>query len=291
MSVALDITGLSAGYGGRPVLQGVSLRIRPGEAHCLLGANGAGKSTLIRAILGRVRPAAGTVKVDRIGLVPQDVALYEPLTVDENLTAFAAIAGVPRAGIRARVDEVATQTGLDPRMATQVRRLSGGWRRRVNIAAALLHRPALLILDEPTVGVDAEARVALHALLRTLVTDGLALLITTHDIAEAEALCDHAILLSEGRVALSGRIEELIAARFGSAQALTLRSTADPLALRARGFDLGSGRPVKLVADEAAGLAEVRALREEGLPVEGIELERPGLDRLRHATLQPAEAA
>lgn len=289
MSAPLEISGLTAGYGGTPVLRDVSIRIGAGEAHCLLGANGAGKSTLIRAILGRVRPFAGQVAVGGFGLVPQDIALYDLLTVRENLASFGAIAGVPRRERRPRVEEIAAATGLTGRLTQRVGTLSGGWRRRVNIAAALLHRPALLILDEPTVGVDAEARAELHALLRGLVERGLGLLITTHDMAEAEALCDHVILLAGGRVRAAGRIDGLVADRFGSSQALTLRSGADGAALSSRGFDLSSGRPVKLVADEAEGLAEVARLRAAGLSVDGIELERPGLAWLRHASL--AEAA
>jgi len=283
----LGLRDLEVRYGARRVLSDVSLRLRGGEAHCLLGANGAGKTTLIRTILGRVKPVSGQVRLGPggVGLVPQDIALFPRLTVAENLSVFARLSGLRRGQIRARVAEVAEHAGIAPRQKDLVEDLSGGWKRRVNIAAALLGRPGLLILDEATVGVDAAARAGLHDLIRSLCADGMGVLMTTHDLGEAEAICTHVQVLSQGCLVLSGRIDDLLAAEFRGQLLLILalapRSTfRQREALAGLGFHTDGMTAIGLVDDEAHGMSLVAHLRRTGTDFDSVRLEQPGLSAL-----------
>lgn len=290
-NVVLQMSDVRTRYGDREVLRGVSLTIHSGEAHCLLGENGAGKTTLIRTILGRVRPDHGGVTVcGGIGLVPQDIALFPRLTARENLATFARLAGLPAAVIPSRVRDLCGKVGLSDRMDARVDTLSGGWRRRVNIAAAILHCPALLILDEPTVGVDGAARDGLHALVRHLTRQGMGVLMTTHDMAEAEAVCTHVAILTGGRLVVSGPIQATLRARFADRLKLSLAlcpgtATQD---LAAMGFEITAGSPTTLVADDADAMSVVSRVRAAGIGLEGFTVARPGLGRLYRTVLADA---
>ena len=284
----LRIAGLDVAYGATPVLRGVDLVIRPGEAHCLLGRNGAGKTTLIRAILGRVKPRAGTVSCGSVALVPQDIALFPKLTVRENLAAFARLAGLPRGRVGARVAETMDRAGVAARRDALVETLSSGWQRRVNIAAAILDTPNLLILDEPTVGVDARARAGLHALIGSLRAAGMGILVTTHDLAEAAALCDHVVLLDGGRVAHAGPVAEMMLRTFDAGLRLRIALTDPGDAARASalaGLAVEGGGVAGMVADTAQGLRIVERLAGAGIATRAVSLERPGLaDLYGHLT-------
>ncbi|HQS08109.1 MAG TPA: ABC transporter ATP-binding protein [Xanthobacteraceae bacterium] len=235
----LEMAHVSASYGTRAVLHDASLAVSAGEITVLLGPNGAGKTTLIRAVCGRLRPDHGTVRVKghaahlsearrRIGLVPQELALYPSLTVRENLDIFARLAGMPRAEIAGRVGAVMEAAGVAARANERIDRLSGGWKRRANIAAALVGEPALLVLDEPTVGVDRAALAGFADLLRALAAGGLAVLIVTHDLEQAAAVADRVAILVNGHVALEGPMHELVARRFGGARRVELRWSHPP---------------------------------------------------------------
>ena len=217
----------------RVVLSGATLRVARGSIVGLLGPNGAGKTSLLRAVAGRLRLDSGEVQIagtpgltarqqGRLGLVPQDIALFAHLTVRENLTALGRLAGVPRASLRARVDEGLVWAGLDARADALVHTLSGGMRRRVNLVAGTLHRPALLLLDEPTVGVDVDARARLHDLVRSLRQQGMGVLLATHDADEAHALCDEAAVMAGGSVVVQAPIAQLVAEAFGGATEVSL---------------------------------------------------------------------
>ncbi len=277
------------------MLTGVSLTVRPREVHCLLGANGAGKTTLIRTVLGRVRPRSGRIEraPGGIGLVPQDIALFPRLTARENLAVFGRLAGLRRAVLAERVGEAARATGIEARLDQRVATLSGGWKRRVNIAAAILHRPGLLILDEPLAGVDPAARARLHEVIGALAAGGMGILMTTHDIAEAQAACGHAAILAGGRIVRAGPIARLLEERFGGRLALILAPAAPVGAvararLSALGFGPPDGAPTALVADDHAGLALVAEARAAGIALAGFAIERPGLARLYDLVSQEA---
>lgn len=187
----------------------------------LVGPNGAGKTSLLRAISGRLGLDAGTIAVEgrslndarrrgRLGVVPQEIALYPHLTIRENLSVLGRLAGVPAAMLTARVTSALQWAGLADRANALVPTLSGGMRRRVNLVASTLHDPALLLLDEPTVGVDVDARVPLHELLLALRGRGVGLVIATHDLDEASHLCDEVAVMNGGRVIACDAIDVLV---------------------------------------------------------------------------------
>lgn len=232
-AIALRVDDVVVQYRDRQVLRGLSLHMAPGEIFGLLGSNGAGKTTLIRSICGRVQPRAGSISImghsnrhrdtlRLIGLVPQDIGLYMHLTVQENLEVFARLSGVARRDVREAVAWAMQVAHLEERRHERIDILSGGWKRRVNIAAAILHRPALLILDEPTVGVDIDARDELHEVIRDLSHGGMAVLLATHDMDQAEAMCGRVGFLRQGLLEPVGRPDLLIQERFGERRTLTI---------------------------------------------------------------------
>lgn len=259
-------------YGDRVALDTVSLSIGAGEIVVLLGPNGAGKSTLVSAIAGRLPLSAGSVRIAgsdprhdgqarrASGIVPQNIALFEKLTARENLEAFGCLMGLGRRASRERAGSILAQVGLSDRAGDHVAELSGGMRRRVNIAVALMHAPRLLILDEPTVGVDVEARGELAALLRQLREAGLAILLTTHDLGEAELLADRIAIMTAGRLVACGSRQQVIRAVFGHRREVTLglavgatEATRAALArtLANGGFRSRDGRSWSAMLDEA----------------------------------------
>ncbi len=209
----LSVTGLTKSYGGRRAVNGVSFAVAQGETLGLIGPNGAGKSTIVAMICGLLRPDAGEVRVDgacvgpgdsaakrRIGLVPQDLALYEELSARENLRLFGALYGLAGARLRLRCEEALALVNLSDRAGDKPAAFSGGMKRRLNIAAALLHDPQLLILDEPTVGVDPQSRNAIFDSLETLKGQGRSLVYTSHYMEEVERLADRIVVVDHGRV-------------------------------------------------------------------------------------------
>ena len=220
----LEVVGLRKSYGTRAAVTDVSLCVRPGEVLGLLGPNGAGKSTTIGMISGLTVPDAGTVALEgaalavdpdgfrrRIGLVPQDLALFEDLTALANLELFGALYGIPRPRLRERAAEVLAVVGLRDRGRDKPSTFSGGMKRRLNIACALVHDPDVLLLDEPTAGVDPQSRNAIFDNLESLKRQGKALVYTTHYMEEAERLADRIVIIDHGRVVASGTLAELTA--------------------------------------------------------------------------------
>jgi ABC-2 type transport system ATP-binding protein len=226
--------------GAREVLQGLNLCLNQGEIFALLGRNGTGKTTLMRLLTGQLRPTSGDVRVcggdpvreaeprRMMSLVPQDIALYPRLTVRENLEVMAGMAGLRRAEVSGRVDEAMALTHVEGRQNDLIEHLSGGYRRRANIAAALLTRPRLLLLDEPTIGVDVDARLSLHRTLRRLRDDGIAILLTTHDLDEARALADRIGILASGRLAEEGPVGDILQRMFGERREVVVTLSREP---------------------------------------------------------------
>jgi ABC-2 type transport system ATP-binding protein len=222
-----------AGYGGRGVLHGFSLTVPAGSIHALMGANGAGKSTVTRVACGLLRPSAGRVEVSggvrrRIGLAPQETALFPALTPRENVTAVARLHGVARTERAAEATRVLELTDCLPRGDEPVRTLSGGWRRRANLAAALVGRPPLLIVDEPTEGVDAATRSVLAGALTAAAVDGAGCLLISHDAAFVALTADRIGVLVEGRLAVEGAPEVILNETFGQARLLSVRLPRPP---------------------------------------------------------------
>ncbi len=210
-------------FGDFVAVDGVSLTIDPGETFGLLGPNGAGKTTTISMIAGLLQADAGSVRVageeivtdsvrgrSAIGLVPQDLAIYPDLSATENLKFFGRLYGMAGDELDSRVSEVLELIGLSERKGDLTKEFSGGMKRRLNIGIGLLHRPRLLILDEPTVGVDPQSRNAILESVEILSREGMAVLFTTHYMEEAERLCDRVAIIDEGRIQAEGTRRELV---------------------------------------------------------------------------------
>ncbi|NGP51947.1 ABC transporter ATP-binding protein [Thioalkalivibrio sp. XN8] len=224
MDTVLEIDGLARRYGDQDALRGVSLALGAGECLGLLGPNGAGKTTLVRIIAGRVRPDAGRVRLlgrslqpggsagrEALGVVPQEIALYPLLTAVENLEVFGALQGVHGGELARRVDWALAFSGLEARRDDRVGTFSGGMQRRLNIACSVLHRPRVLLLDEPTVGVDPQSRERIWHMLDELRATGTSIVLTTHQLDEAENQCDRIVIIDHGRVIAAGTLAELVA--------------------------------------------------------------------------------
>jgi ABC-2 type transport system ATP-binding protein len=220
----VEASGLHKRFGDIHAVNDVSLHIAPGETYGLLGPNGAGKTTTISILAGLLEPDAGTVTVAgtrirprstagkaAIGLVPQDLAIYPDLTGEENLRFFAALYGLSKREAGARADEVLEVIGLTDRRKDRTSKYSGGMRRRLNIGIGLLHKPQLLVLDEPTVGVDPQSRNAILESVEALSGEGMAVLYTTHYMEEAERLCDRIGIIDSGKVIAEGTTRQLVA--------------------------------------------------------------------------------
>jgi ABC-2 type transport system ATP-binding protein len=218
----LEVSTLHKRYGDLVAVEEVSFVARPGEMIGLLGPNGAGKTTTVSMIAGLLAPDRGEVRIEgevvrsetdpvkrRMGLVPQDLALHDELSARDNLILFGSFYSLKGAGMRKAMDEALGITGLFDRAGDRVATFSGGMKRRLNLAAALLHAPSILLLDEPTVGVDPQSRNAIFANLEELKRHGKTLVYTTHYMEEAERLCDRIIIIDHGKVIASGALEEV----------------------------------------------------------------------------------
>jgi len=218
----LEVDALKKSYGNLVAVNGVSFQAGVGEIVGLLGPNGAGKTTTVSMIAGLLRPDSGSVRIEgrplsgdtdpnkrRIGLVPQDVALFDELTAQANLELFAALYDLDGTDAKRAIGEALDLVGLADRAQERVRNYSGGMKRRLNLAAALLHDPQILLLDEPTVGVDPQSRNAIFDNLEVLKQRGQTLVYTTHYMEEAERLCDRVIIIDHGEVVANDTLQGL----------------------------------------------------------------------------------
>jgi ABC-2 type transport system ATP-binding protein len=220
---AIQVQDLHKNYGDVYAVQGVSFEVRAAEIFSLLGPNGAGKSTIISMLACLLEPTQGDARVmghsirrepmavkTAIGVVPQEIALYEDLSARENLTFWAKMYGQRGAALKQRVSEVLELIGLTERQGGRVAKFSGGMKRRLNIGIALLHRPQVLIMDEPTVGIDPQSRRNILDSVQELNRAGMTVLYTTHYMEEAQELSDHVAIMDQGKVIAHGTQEELV---------------------------------------------------------------------------------
>jgi len=290
----LTVSGARKRYGSVQALDGASFELRAGELLALLGPNGAGKTTLIRAISGRVRLDGGEIRVfDQpvaagrtprvLGIVPQELAVYSLLTARENLEGFGRLHGLAGAELSKQVDWALERTGLADRAKEPVKQFSGGMRRRLNIACGILHHPRIVLLDEPTVGVDPQSRDRIYVTLAELAAEGVSLLLTTHHLEEAEARCSRTVIIDHGRVIASGTLPELVDQTVGRHRLVTLRLNA-PLAteqisrLRVE-IDPADARQVRArMTDVATDLPHLLdGIRAAGGAVDDVEVRGPSL--------------
>jgi ABC-2 type transport system ATP-binding protein len=287
----LVVTGARKQFGDVAALDGATLSLRPGELLALLGPNGAGKTTLIRAISGRVQLDAGDIRLfDRplrgrrtppeLGIVPQELAIYPSLTARENLDAFARLQGLAGADVDAQVKWALKVTALDDRATEPVKSFSGGMKRRLNIACGVIHRPRVVLLDEPTVGVDPQSRERIYDMLGELTRAGVSLLLTTHHLEEAEARCSRTVIIDHGKVIAAGTLSELVDRTVGRHRIVTLRVDA-PLPGALAGVDTAADDPrllrarVTNVARELPAL--LTAVAAQGREVEDVDVRGPSL--------------
>ena len=297
----LDVDDLSVAYGSTTVLHSVEFSAEPGHVMGVIGPNGAGKSTLVKTLCGHVRPRAGSVRVagqrirprrerrHLIGLVPQEIGLYAHLSGRENLQVMARLSGVPRGEVEARVEAALDVVDMGARADRRAAHMSGGMQRRINVATAILRDPPLVIFDEPTAGVDHPARDTIHRLTRELAARGHTILIVTHELEEAEALCDRVLVLERGEVRYCAAPATLLASHFGEAREVVVQFRDRPDAFtRATMGPFGfepDGLPTRFVARTRAGQtgfvsAFVAALREPDAILREVTVRRPGLASL-----------
>jgi ABC-2 type transport system ATP-binding protein len=225
MASVLSLDALTLCYGGFVAVDSLCLRVERGEIYGLLGPNGCGKSTSLAAIVGTIAPVRGEIRVAGrracedslayrrfIGLVPQELALFDELTAEQNVSFFGRLYGLAGQVLKRRVADVLDFVCLSEHARRCVRIFSGGMQRRLNLACALVHEPPLLLLDEPTVGLDIQSRDAIFASLRQLCGQGTAIVFTTHHLEEAELLCDRIGIMDHGRLIAEGTLDQLCAA-------------------------------------------------------------------------------
>jgi ABC-2 type transport system ATP-binding protein len=295
----LDVDGLTKYFGDLLAVDDVSFTINEGETYGLLGPNGAGKTTTISMVAGLLQRDAGDAHVDGeemntttvktkalIGLVPQDLAIYPDLTGRENLVFFGRLYGLGGDDLNSRVDDVLDVIGLTDRAGDRAKEYSGGMQRRLNIGIGLLHRPRLLILDEPTVGVDPQSRNAILESVERLAAEGMAVLYTTHYMEEAERLCDRVGIIDEGRIQAEGTRRELVSLVGGqdrirltaigsldrASAAISDLDSVQAASVHDGGIDIG-------VTDGSAALpAILAAAADRGAHVTSVDLSEPDLE-------------
>jgi len=287
------VTGLAKRFGSLTALEGVSLRLESGQCLGLLGPNGAGKSTLIRAIVGRVLPDSGQVRIfgaeastaaarQALGWIPQELAIYPRLTCRENLVSFGKYQGLSGARLSEQVAWCLQWAALEERAGDPAGKLSGGMKRRLNMAAGIIHKPRLVLMDEPTVGVDPQSRNRIFEMIEALRAGGMSILYTTHYMEEAERLCDRIAIIDHGRIIAEGTSEELVRNAFGTRSEVTARFSGNPEEIAAwvkqRGGSMSEGtaqftftRPA-----EIAPLLDEASTR--GIGIEDVSLRRPNLE-------------
>ena len=292
-SIPLEVVSLTKRFGQVKAVDGISLELRSGECLGLLGPNGAGKSTLIRSIVGRVIPNTGSVSVfgfpantsearSALGWVPQELALYPRLTCRENLAAFGRYHGLSGGKLAESVAWCLDWAALGDRADELAKNLSGGMKRRLNMAAGIIHRPRVVLMDEPTVGVDPQSRNRIFEMIEALRSEGAAMIYTTHYMEEAERLCDRVAIIDYGRIIAEGAYEELVHGAFASRSQVLAHFAGPPEVIEAW-VEKHAGRLLDGVAEFTiedstliASLLDDAA--RSGLKLLDVTLRRPNLE-------------
>jgi ABC-2 type transport system ATP-binding protein len=292
-SPPIEVVDARKRFGPVDALAGASFHVKRGELVGLLGPNGAGKTTMIRAIAGRVALDAGEIRIfgrvvgprdqrPEIGVVPQELAVYPLLTARENLEVFAKLYGVDDAAIKDRVDWALEWSDLKDRTRERVKGFSGGMKRRLNIAIGLLHGPKVVLLDEPTVGVDPQSRERIYEMLAGLLKSGVAVVLTTHHLEEAERRCERIVIIDHGKIVAAGTLGELLSRARAGGRTLTMVLDAEwPASVPVPGeYALSEDR--RKVATDVHDIgtdvaSRIDGLRQHGVKVQDLSLEGASL--------------
>jgi ABC-2 type transport system ATP-binding protein len=285
----MQLRGLGKDYGARTAVKALDLDVARGEILGLLGPNGAGKTTTISMACGVVTPTRGTVTIGgqplargakrKLGLVPQDLALFDELTARENLEYFGALYGLRGAALAKRVAWSLDVVGLADRARDVVKTYSGGMKRRLNIAAGLVHEPELLVLDEPTVGVDPQSRNHIFETVRALHSGGMTVIYTSHYMEEVEALCERVAIMDHGEICALGTVGELVAKHAGKGVELELAGDIDAAERAAREHgDVERAGSVLRVVPRAGLAAVIAAVEGTGAKIARVESRQANLE-------------
>ena len=296
---AIEVTDLYKSFDDLQAVQDVSFQVPAGEVLGLLGPNGAGKSTIISMLSGLLNPTGGDASImghsvtrepaaakASLGVVPQDIALYPDLSARENLVFWGKMYGLRGAALQARVDEVLKVIGLTDRQKDKVGKFSGGMKRRVNIGAALLHKPAVIIMDEPTVGIDPQSRRHILDNVKELNQQGMTVLYTTHYMEEAAELSHHIAIMDQGKLIAYGTHDELIKMVGEQTRIdITINTEADkilPAWQKTEGvskIDASDGRVTALVDDSNRVLPRLFDIAaEKDVRITSIDIQEPNLE-------------
>jgi ABC-2 type transport system ATP-binding protein len=292
-TVPLKIDGLVKRFGSLTAVDGISLTLASGECLGLLGPNGAGKSTLIRSIVGRVIPNAGTVSIfgsaaqsaaarQALGWVPQELAIYPRLTCAENLTAFGRYHGLSGAKLKEQAAWCLEWASLTDRAGTVAGSLSGGMKRRLNMAAGIIHQPRIVLMDEPTVGVDPQSRNRIFEMIEALRAHGTSIIYTTHYMEEAERLCDRIAIVDHGRIIAQGTYAELVRGSFGTRSQVIARITGPAEAIEswaARHNGHVNDGTAEFTIEQSTEISPLLAdAASSGINLDDLSLKRPNLE-------------
>ena len=295
----IQVKGLGKRFREITAVDGISLEIASGEVYGLLGPNGAGKTTTLSMISGLLAPDEGTIRVNGIdlasdplavkallGVVPQETAFYEELSARENVRFWGGLYGMGGARLTKAVDETLELVGLSPRADSKAETYSGGMKRRLNLALGLVHSPSVLLLDEPTVGIDPQARQRILDVVRDVAAAGTTVLYTTHYLEEAERLCDRIGIIDSGKVIAEGNLGEL-ERMVGGEEVVTVRGSFDVEHVRRRLESVDSTRVLSaderqmmLTAGSGGSVALLSELLTGDLGVDGVSIQPPGLNGL-----------
>jgi len=294
----IEVEDLQKSYGTLRAVDGISFEVPEGQLFGFLGPNGAGKTTTLSMVSGLLKPDNGRVSIAEmdvwsepkkakriLGLVPQDLALYEELSARENLMFWGSLFYLPRAQLKANIDLWLDRVGLKDRAKEAVSKFSGGMKRRLNLAIGLVHNPKVVLLDEPTVGIDPQARNNILDIIRQIAKEGTTILFTTHHLEEAEALCDRIAIMDHGRILETGSVEELakvagdgdivtVNGPFTSAQFRSVLDEEDVNILNA----VEHAGTVSLDSERMNVVTLLGKLGEAGIEIRDVSIQKPSLE-------------
>ncbi|MCD4749155.1 MAG: ABC transporter ATP-binding protein [Thermoanaerobaculales bacterium] len=294
----IKIEGLQKSYGEIKAVDGIDLEVHDGEIFGLLGPNGAGKTTTISMISGVLKPDAGRVTIDdadiwlepkkvkrSLGVVPQEIAVYEDLTARDNLSFWGSLHALRGKNLRGRIDDALGRVGLADRADSLVKTFSGGMKRRLNLCMGLLHRPKFLLLDEPTVGIDPQARLSILEIVREVAGAGTTVLYTTHYMEEAQELCDRIAIIDHGKILTIGTLDELTR-QSGEGEVLKLIGSFDEMTATRFLSGVPGVKLLRVMEDTAMVsvrtdgpglLAVLPSILESDLTIDDVSIQKPSL--------------